>query len=443
MTVAADTRRCKRTPVAPSGNLYHPEMQTMPRDQLRALQDQRLRAFVERIFDLPIPFFKRKLEAAGIGRGDIRSVDDLEHVPLTVKDELRRNEAEYPPFGDFRGAPLDKQIRLGTSGGTTGKPTIVLWTANDIEVDIETGCRMMWRMGIRGGVVATHCHPLGIYGGGQFNTNILERLGCLTIATGEPATEEQIDRILDIWVRAKPKIYQLFPNVTMKMYEACLKRGIDPESINLRPPQEHPRFQHLSGTAGIECMPYLGTACANFDGAHVCEDHAIVQAVDPVTLKEVPDGQRGHLVVTTITKDNGLLRYDLEDYVRIDHSLCSCGETSLRMWWDGRIKDVTHVAGKEILPLDVWTALYDFPELLEPSIEYQIVRDGNPQRLRVRVESPQAGTESGAALQERVRAGLAEKLGVPVQVELVPRESLPRPAFKPERVVDAAAPATV
>lgn len=408
----------------------------MPREQLRELQNQRLRAFVERIFDLPIPFFRRKLEAAGIGRDDIGTVDDLARVPLTVKDELRRNEADHPPFGDYRGAPLERQIRLGTSGGTTGKPTVVLWTANDIEVDIETGCRMMWRMGIRGGVVATHCHPLGIYGGGQFNTNILERLGCLTIATGEPATEEQIDRILDIWVRAKPRIYQLFPNVTMKMYEACLRRGIDPESINLRPPQEHPRFQHLSGTAGIECMPYLGTACATFDGAHVCEDHAVVQAVDPLTLAEVPDGQRGHLVVTTITKDNGLLRYDLEDYVRIDHSPCSCGETSLRLWWDGRIKDAVRVAGRELMPLDVWTALYDFPELLDPSLEYQIVRDGDPSRLRVRVESRRAGTVEGEAQRQRVEAGLAARLGVPVHLELVPREALPRPAFKPERVVD-------
>jgi len=414
----------------------------MPRAELRALQDRLLCGFVERIFSMPIPFFARKLQSAGIGPGAIRGVADLDRVPLTVKDELRASQREHPPFGDYRGAPVDKQIRLGTSGGTTGEPTIVLWTPNDVEVDIETGCRMMWRMGFRGGTVATHCHPLGIYGGGQFNTNILERLGFLTVATGMPDTPEQIDAILDMWVKVKPQYYQLFGNVAAKMYEECLRRGIDPASINLRPPSEDPRFQHLSGTAGIECMPYLGTACPHFDGAHVCEDHAIVQAVDPSTLHEAPDGERGHLVVTTITKDNGLLRYDLEDYVRVDHSLCTCGETSLRMWWDGRIKDVTRVRGREVLPLDVFRALYGFAQLLEPAIEYQIVRDGDASRLRVRIETSAAGAEQGAALRSEIEDKVGATLGVPVLAELVPRETLPRPAFKPERVVDEPVAAT-
>jgi phenylacetate-CoA ligase len=422
--------------MAPSGNLYHPEAQAMPRDELRAHQDQLLAAFAQRIFDQPIPFFRRKLESAGIAPGDIRGVDDLHRVPLTTKEELRAAEREHPPFGDFRGAPADKQIRLGTSGGTTGVPTTVLWTANDIEIDVETGCRMMWRMGMRGGVVATHCHPLGIYGGGGFNTQILERLGCLTVATNMPDTDEQIQKILDIWVKVKPQIYQLFPNVAAKMFEEARKRGIDPASINLRPPNENPKFQHLSGSAGIECMPYLATACQNFDGAHVCDDHAIVQAVDPATGRDVSDGARGHLVVTTITKDNGLLRYDMEDLVRVDHSLCSCGETSMRMWWDGRIKDITKVDGRDVLPLDVWGELYAYPELFDPAIEYQIVRDGDSSRLRLRLEAAAAESGDGAALTSRIEQGMGSALGVRVKVELLPRGALPRPAFKPERVVD-------
>lgn len=436
MSTPAPARVAAESPMTPSGNLYHPQAQTMPRDQLRAHQDRLLRAFVERIFDQPIPFFARKLEAAGIAADDIRGVDDLHRLPLTVKDELRASEREHPPFGDFRGAPLDRQVRLGTSGGTTGVPTTVLWTANDIEIDVETGCRMMYRMGMRGGIVATHCHPLGLYGGGQFNTQILERLGCLTIATDVPDSDEQISRILDIWVRVKPQLYQLFPNVAAKMYEEAVRRGIDPASINLRPMSENPLFQKLSGSAGIECMPYLGTACSLYDGAHVCEDHAIVQAVDPATGRDVPDGERGHLVVTTITKDNGLLRYDLEDLVRIDHSQCTCGETSLRMWWDGRIKELIPVGDAQLLPLDVWAPLYDHPELADPSIEYQIVRSADTSRLRLRLEAASAGTDAGAELAARVESNLQGRLGVPVGVELVARGTLPRPAYKPERVVD-------
>ena len=422
--------------LTPSGNLYHPQAQTMPRDELRAHQDRLLAAFVDRILEQPIPFFARKLQAAGIGRGDIRGVADLQRVPLTVKDELRASEREQPPFGDFRGAPLDRQVRLGTSGGTTGVPSTVLWTANDIEVDVETGCRMMFRMGVKGGIVATHCHPLGIYGGGQFNTQILERLGCLTVATDLPDSDEQITKILDVWVKVKPQLYQLFPNVAAKMYEEAVKRGIDPASINLRPMSENPLFQKLSASAGIECMPYLGTACSLFDGAHVCEDHAIVQAVDPATGAEVADGERGHLVVTTITKDNGLLRYDIEDLVRIDHSPCSCGETSLRMWWDGRIKEMITVGDRQLLPLDVWAPLFDHPELADPSIEYQVVRSADTSRLHLRLEAASAGSDAGTELAGRIQANLEAKVGVPVRIELVPRETLPRPAYKPERVVD-------
>jgi phenylacetate-CoA ligase len=164
----------------------------------------------------------------------------------------------------------------------------------------------------------------------------------------------------------------------------------------------------------------------------VCEDEAVVEAVDPATGDPVPDGERGHLVVTTLTKHNFLIRYDLEDLVRLDRSPCPCGETHLRAFWDGRSKDIVRAGDRELLPMDVWLVLREVPEVAEPAVEYQLVRTTDASALRVRVEtaSPAPG------LEQRLAGLLEERLAVPVRLELLTAGALPRPAYKPAPVVD-------
>jgi phenylacetate-CoA ligase len=168
-----------------------------------------------------------------------------------------------------------------------------------------------------------------------------------------------------------------------------------------------------------------------FQGAHICEDYAVVECIDPATGQPQPDQTRGHLVVTTIGRDNVMLRYDLEDIIRLNREPCACGETHMRMLWDGRSKDIVSVRGKEVLPVDVWWVLEDFPELKAPSIEYQLVRRPGADGIEIRIEGD-------AALGKKIAEAIEHKIEVPARVEMLARFSLPRPEFKPMRVVDEA-----
>ncbi|MBV8295550.1 MAG: hypothetical protein JO085_01835, partial [Acidimicrobiia bacterium] len=161
---------------------WDPGMQTMSRDERRALQDERLGDVVRRTFERPVPLFKRKLEEAGVsGPDDIESVDDLVHVPTTVKDDLRQSETEHPPVGDYRFTDIRECIRIGTSTGTTGTPTLMLWTRHDIWVEYESAARWWWRIGYRPGQIITHAHPAYLYGGGVMLQGAYEYFGLLSI----------------------------------------------------------------------------------------------------------------------------------------------------------------------------------------------------------------------------------------------------------------------
>src|SRR6266567_3509373 len=139
--------RVKRSDVI--GDAYRPQIQALPREEIRALQESRLRDLIRRVFDQPVPFFRRKLESAGIGPDDVKTLDDLVAVPRTTKQELRDSEAESPPLGDYRGAPLERCVRLSTSTGTTGRPTIIPFTRHDLEVEYDAAGRSFWRQGYR------------------------------------------------------------------------------------------------------------------------------------------------------------------------------------------------------------------------------------------------------------------------------------------------------
>ncbi|MCA1830761.1 MAG: hypothetical protein LC663_04525, partial [Actinobacteria bacterium] len=296
-------------------DFWRPDIQRMPRAELRALQEERLRALITRIFDQPVPFFRRKMEAAGLGPDDVKSLDDLPKIPRAVKQELRDDEAAHPPLGTYRGAPVEKSVRLSTSTGTTGRPTITLFTQHDLDVEYDAGARMFFRQGRRSGEVVTHAHPGGLNGGQSLLGGVIERFGCLNVPVGPPTSKDDIARALAIWRELRPHHYELFGPVLHTFWEAAKAAGLDPErDLNMKPPSDVPPYRTVS--AGLDAFAFLGSACVKENGSHVCEDEAIVEAVDPSSGEPVPDGQRGNLVVTTLTKDNAMLRYDLQDVVR-------------------------------------------------------------------------------------------------------------------------------
>jgi len=410
---------------------YRPDLQTLPREQIRALQEERLRALLARVFAQPVPFFKRLLDDAGISADDVKTLDDLRRVPRITKQDLRDSEELHPPLGDYRGAPVSDCIRLSTSTGTTGRPTISLFTAHDLAVEYDAACRSFARQGYRPGEIVTHAHPGGLNGGAALLGGALEAYGVLNVPVGPPASKADAQRAIALWRELRPNRFEMFGPALHTFWETAKEMGLDPAAdLGMPPPADLPPWRTVS--AGLECFAFLGSACAEFHGSHVCEDEAVVEAIDPATGEAVPDGTRGHLVVTTLTRDNFLLRYDLEDLVRLDRSPCACGETHLRAYWDGRAKDVVPAAGRALLPIDVSTVLREIEEVSRPAAEYQLVRTADTEALRVRVEA----REPTQSLQQRVEVLLEERLGVPVRLELLAAGSLPRPAYKPAPVVD-------
>jgi phenylacetate-CoA ligase len=410
----------------PEGALWNPEVQTMPRDRLRALQEERLREAVARAYERP--FWRRKLERAGLTPDDVKTVEDLIEVPRTVKDELRADQAAHPPFGEY--VTTEGAVRVGTSTGTTGEPSMIVWTKRDLAVEHEAAARMFWRVGVRPGWVIAHSHPLGAYGGGALLSSALEHLGCLVLAVGAPATDEQAEQGVRLFQKIRPQMYMMFDAAQLKFWEAAERLGLDPANdLGMMMRMDHPARQYASASAGAECFGYLGGPCETFQGAHICEDYAVVECLDPETGDPIPEGQKGHMVVTTLARDNVMLRYDLEDIIRLDSAECACGETHRRLWWEGRAKELVRIGDARLLPVDVWWALEDFPALKAPTIEFQIVRRTPLEVLEVRVEGDQAlGKDIAARIEERLR--------VPARVEMLPRGTLPRSDFKPVRVVD-------
>ncbi|MGH2783936.1 MAG: phenylacetate--CoA ligase family protein [Actinomycetota bacterium] len=411
----------------PEGALWNPAIQTMPRDQLLALQAERLREAVARAAEMP--FWKAKLDAGGAAPDDVKTADDLLRIPRTVKDELRADQAANPPFGSYQSR--EGAVRMGTTTGTTGTPTMILWTRRDLEVEHEGAARMFWRYGTRPGQLVVHSHPLGIYGGGAILSSALEAFGALVAPVGSPGSDEDAEKTVRMFQALRPDQYFMFENTLLRYWEAAERMGLKPaEDLGMRPRMEHPVLQSATGTAGAECFSFLGGGCMQFQGAHICEDFAVVECLDPATGLPQPDQTRGHLVVTTIGRDNVMLRYDLEDIIRLDREPCACGETHMRMLWDGRAKDLVNVRGKELLPVDVWWVLEDFPELKAPMLEYVLVRrPGNDDTLEIRIEGE-------AVLGDQIATKIEEKLSVPARVSMQPRGSIPRPEFKPVRVVD-------
>jgi phenylacetate-CoA ligase len=423
-----------------SQKYWDPEIQTMDPEKMRALQEERLRALLGKVFDRPVPLFRDKLVGAGItSPDDIKSLDDIRHIPLTVKQDLRDSEAEAPPWGTYRFTDPRQAVRVGQSTGTTGSPTISIWTRRDLWIEYESSARVWWRYGYRPGMIVTHAHPAYLYGGGPMLSGSYEYFGMLNVWVPPPDTDELAEQGLRFWTRVKPDI-PFMGFSTGRFFEVAAKVGIDPKDAGLEF-KGMPGFGMGKGmplmTAGAECFAYVGGACGEMPGAHINMDFGIVQAVDPATGAEVADGEWGDLVVTTLDRDNGLLRYDLEEACAILREPCSCGETSIRGLWGGRFKDLIAVQGTRFQANEVESALRGVAEINEPTLEWQMVRPTQDDRpLVVRVERGTGAGGDDAEIAARCAAVIRDALHIDADVTVLAREAIPRSGYKAGRVVD-------
>ena len=422
-------------PRDPEQKFWDPELQTLDRVRRRALQEAALRRLVARVFEAPVPLFRRKLEEAGVASADdVKGVEDLARLPRTVKQELRDSETAHPPWGDYRFTDVRRCVRIGQSTGTTGTPTSMLWTRHDLLVEYESAARNFWRSGWRPGMVATHAHPAYLYGGGAMLSGAYEYFGLVNLWVPPPDTDELAEQAIRTWMRVQPDIP--FVGFSLgRFFEVSAKLGLDPlKDVGL----EIPKMPGGKGlplvTAGLECYAYLGNSCGE-PGAHLNEDRAIVEAVDPETGRPVPDGEWGDLTVTTLDRDNGLLRYALEEACALERAPCSCGETTIRGYWGGRLKDLLLCQGRRFQPAELEAALRSVEAVTRPTLEFVVVRPRDEaQELCVRVELAEGdAAEVGA----RCRAAIREQLGIDAGVEVLARDTLPRSGYKTQRVVDA------
>jgi phenylacetate-CoA ligase len=419
----------------------------MAPDRLRALQEERLRRQIERIFTQPIPLFRRHLAAAGVrDPREIATLDHLARLPTIDKNDLRASEAAEPPFGDYRGSPSESWVRIGQTTGSSGRPTLIVWTRHDLEVDYAAASRARWRWGLRPGMRFAQAHPYGLYAGGWHMSHSLEQMGVLNIPTGPPVSDAHMERAVRLWQRVRPDMYRLFGNAGVKYYEAAERMGLDPaRDLNFKRAGDHPSAQFDAVSAGLEALGMLGSQCAEKAGAHLCEDLVIVDVVDGHSGRPVGNHERGKLIVTILEKDNFLLRYDLEDLVTLNLDRCPCGETHRRLFYDGRASDAVpvrdldrRVVVREVLPIDAALVLYEFPELVSPSVEYQIVRPKDPAaELHVRVEYRPERVSDPDGLARKITDRFRERFAIASRIEMLVWGSLPRFEYKAARVVNA------
>ena len=399
---------------------WDPEAQTRLRHEILRIQDERLRASVQRAYDLA-PFFRDRFDAAGVHPRDIRGVSDLHHLPVFDKNDLRADEALHRPFGSYRCCGPRESIRFATSTGTSGRPTVTLWTAKDLALEFELSARTNWRAGMRPGDTVVNAHPGYTNGGESFIVGDCRYMGMLPISLGPPTTPEDAARALRLLEGIDVDWWRLYPAAAQRFREAAAQYDI---SVRLPPAEQTgPLAQYDRLSAGQECISVLGGSCAPGNGAHIAEDYAIVEVLDIATLQPVDDGERGLLVVTSLDRDNPMIRYNLGDVVRLDSNPCECGETSRRGFYEGRVQDIVPVGDQSILPIDVWLEL-------PPAVEFTLVRRPDADHLVVRIDH-----EPASDLGDRLEA----RLNVAVVIEQSPAGSLARAAFKSKRVIDEAA----
>jgi phenylacetate-CoA ligase len=435
--------------MAPDDRLLEPRIEAMSRDELRALQEQMLRAQVERCAAAS-ELYRSKLQSVGAKPGDVRTLDDLARLPVVTKEELREDQRLRPPFGTFAVAEPSEFREVHPSTGTTGTPVNTIWSAKDVETITTLTRRTLWQFGVRPGDVIQNAFAYGLWVAGLSCHYAAARLGCLVVPTGTATTTQ---RQIDFLRSVRSTVLLATPSYALHIAEALQERGTDPADLPLRlgcfggeAGAENPSTRaKLEAGLGIDAFDYYGLAevgptfaseCEAKAGIHIAEDYVVVECLDPDTRKPVPDGELGVLVFTHLTREaTPVLRYWSNDYARLSSEPCACGRTHVRAVGGivGRHDDLVIVKGAKFYPSQVEKVVRSFAELSDEfRIEVDAAGGTLVERCTVVCELRGAG---GADLEKRLVHALRAELGVTPVRSLRPYGSLERFAFKAQRIV--------
>ncbi len=427
--------------------IWNERKECATRDEIEALQTQRLKSTVERCYN-NVEHYRNKLDKAGITPDDIKTLDDIRKIPFTVKDELRENY----PYKLFA-VPLKEVVRLHASSGTTGKPTVVGYTRNDIDMWAEVIARLACAAGTTPDDIVQITFGYTLFTGAFGLHYGLEKLGATVIPISGGNTERQLMVMQDFGTT----VLVGTPSYAMYMAESAKKAGIDTKKLPLRlgmfggeghtdeMRREIEKAWDISVTENYGLSEVIGPGvsgeCNIKEGMHIAEDHFYCEIVDRDTLEPVPYGQPGELVITSLTKEAlPILRYRTKDITWLIPEKCECGRTSMRMAKiQGRTDDMLIIRGVNVFPSQIEGVLLDIDDL-GPHYEIIVRKDGYMDKIEVLVEVVDASLiekfSALEALENRIRNSLRTVLNIDAEVKLVEPETLKRFEGKAKRVTD-------
>lgn len=426
--------------------MFQPEYEAMERPELEALQLERLNSLLARVYE-NVPLYRSKFDGAGV-RPRVESLGELADLPFTVKDDLR---SAYP-YGMFA-VPLKDIVRVHSSSGTTGQITVVGYTRGDIERWADMMARTIACAGGTADDIVQVTYGYGLFTGGLGVHYGSERLGCMTIPISGGNTKRQVQVMKDFGTT----ILACTPSYAILIAETAAEMGIDPRSLSLKagifgaePWSDNMRRQieEMLDITAIDIYglsevlgPGVASECTCQCGLHVNEDHFIIEIIDPVTLQPVPDGERGEVVFTTLTKEGiPVIRYRTRDISRLVPGQCACGRTFRRMERvTGRTDDMLIIRGVNVFPSQIEQVLAGIPGVA-PHYQVVLSKRGSMDHVEVHVEVgpdvPFDEIKTLERLRGRVAAEIASALAVSIAVKLVEPKSIQRSEGKARRVLD-------
>lgn len=416
------------------------------RDEIEALQLERLTWTLQHAYD-NVPHYRKKFDAAGVHPSDLKQLSDLAKFPFTTKQDLRENY----PFGMFA-VPREHVSRIHASSGTTGQPTVVGYTANDISNWADLVARSLWAAGTRPGDIVHVAYGYGLFTGGLGAHYGAERLGCSVVPMSGGQTEKQVQLIRDF----QPSTIMVTPSYFCNVLEEMERQGMDPHDSSLRigvfgaEPWTGQMRADIEARAGLEAVDIYGLSevmgpgvameCAETkDGPVIWEDHFYPEIINPETGEPVADGEEGELVFTSLTKEAmPIIRYRTRDLSRL---LPPTARNMRRMGKiTGRSDDMLIIRGVNLFPTQVEELILDIPEL---AAQYQLVvsRNGNMDELEVlaeiRSDYEHFDQDRRDALTARLRQSIKNRIGVSARVQLREPGQVERTVTgKARRVVD-------
>ncbi len=427
------------------GNYFQPEIECASQDQIRAWQDERLVKQVRHVYD-NVEMYRKRMDEKGLKPEDIKGVEDLHKLPFITKDDLRD---EYP-YG-LLAMPLSDCVRIQSTSGTTGRRVVAFYTQHDIDLWEECCARAIVAAGGTKDDVVHVSYGFGLFTGGAGLNGGSHRLGSLTLPMSSGNTDRQIQFMTDLG----STILCCTPSYAAYLAESIIERGLR-DKIKLKAGifgaeawTEEMRHD-IENKLGIKAYDIYGLTeisgpgvsfeCEEQSGMHVNEDHFIAEVINPVTGEVLPDGEKGELVFTSITKEAfPLLRYRTRDICILSHKKCSCGRTHVKMTKPlGRSDDMLIIKGVNVFPSQIETVLLNkgYPA------NYQIIvtRVNNSDNLEVQVEmTPEMFSDSISEISGREKqlvSALKAMLGIYADVKLVAPKTIARSEGKAVRVID-------